>query len=116
MTKGQKMLLAIVVMLPVTVMALLSLVWATVIWIIGLSASRSTVQGIALNVMYSIDQLGNAVIGGDPDETISSRAGRAVKEGRCKGCKLLCWLLNKVDPNHCDKYLEPGGDRDVFKL
>jgi hypothetical protein len=116
MITGQKILLAIVVMFPVVAMALISLAWAFFIWIIGLSASKSTVQGIALNVMYSIDQLGNAVIGGDPDETISSRAGRAIQEGRCKGCKLLCWLLNKVDPNHCNKYLEPGGDRDVFKL
>lgn len=116
MTKGQKMLLAIAAMFPVVAVALLSLGWAMMVWVLGLSASKSTVQQIALNVMYSIDQLGNAVIGGDPDETISSRAGRAVQEGRCKGCKLLCWLLDKFDKDHCQKYLEKNRGDDVFKL
>lgn len=28
------------------------------------------------NLLIAVDQFGNAVMGGDPDETISSRAGR----------------------------------------
>ena len=28
------------------------------------------------NVLLSLDQLGNSLLGGDPDETISSRVGR----------------------------------------
>lgn len=30
----------------------------------------------AYNVLIALDQLGNAISGGDPDETISSRLGR----------------------------------------
>lgn len=34
-----------------------------------------------LNVAIAIDQFGNAVLGGEPDETISSRVGRASLRG-----------------------------------
>ncbi len=35
-----------------------------------------------LNILISIDQLGNTIAGGDPDETISSRLGKLkVKHG-----------------------------------
>lgn len=35
-----------------------------------------------LRVLISIDQLGNTLADGNPDETISSRVGRAALEGR----------------------------------
>ncbi|WP_302621011.1 hypothetical protein [Cupriavidus taiwanensis] len=34
------------------------------------------------NVLIAIDQFGNALGAGDPDETISSRAGNAKRAGR----------------------------------
>lgn len=37
-----------------------------------------------LNVMIGVDQLLNAMLGGDPDETISSRAYRRASEGSTK--------------------------------
>ncbi|MFC4518622.1 hypothetical protein [Cupriavidus pinatubonensis] len=65
------------------------------------------------NLLIAIDQFGNAVAGGDPDETISSRAGKAMREGKRWGC-LLCRLLNWFERDHCAKSIEPDeGDRAV---
>lgn len=55
------------------------------------------------NVLVAIDQLGNALLGGDPDETISSRAA--------KGQSRFYWrwlghFLEWIDPNHLAKSLE----------
>ena len=35
-----------------------------------------------LNVLIGVDQLGNTILGGDPDETISSRLGKMKKARR----------------------------------
>lgn len=49
----------------------------------------------------ALDILLNTLLGGDV-ETISSRMGRAIKEGRrCLLCGLLCWLLSRFWPSHC---------------
>ena len=59
-----------------------------------------------VNILIGIDQLGNALFGGDPDETISSRLGKLkVKHGgklpwRRPLSKIIDWGLDKIDPNH----------------
>ena len=56
------------------------------------------------NVLISIDQLGNTLIGGDPDETISSRAGKSVQRNssnRGGVWYVLCRMLHWIDKNHC---------------
>lgn len=58
------------------------------------------------NLLISIDQLANTIIGGYPDETISSRMGKRVAKGDCKLCNVLCKLLNLIDENHCKKSIE----------
>ena len=58
----------------------------------------------AVNILLGIDQLANTIIGGDPDETISSRAGK--KEGRHWLATGLCWMLNKLDDDHCKDAIE----------
>lgn len=66
------------------------------------------------NILISVDQLANTILGGDPDETISSRAGK--KQGSQRWAKILCWFLNKVDSNHCQKSIEEDeGSRTVIK-
>lgn len=55
------------------------------------------------NLWVAVDQLVNTILGGDPDMTVSGRAGRAVAEGRCVACKGLCWLLNFVQKDHCER-------------
>jgi hypothetical protein len=62
------------------------------------------------NVLISIDQLFNTVGAGDPDETISSRAGKT--EGTSVASRLLCKFLNMIDPGHCQKSIEPDEGSD----
>ena len=54
-------------------------------------------------VLLGIDQLGNTIIGGAPDETISARTGRNKKK---KGWRVLAWALNKIDPNHVEDAIQ----------
>jgi hypothetical protein len=66
------------------------------------------------NVLIALDQFGNAVTGGDPDETISSRADKAMNKGKRWGC-IMCRLLNLIQKDHCQKSLEPDeGARAVI--
>ena len=65
------------------------------------------------NILISLDQLVNAIFGGDPDETISSRAGKDQLKGR-KWAIWLCWFLNKFDTKHCSKSIEEDeGDNSI---
>lgn len=64
------------------------------------------------NVLVALDETGNAMMGGDPEETISSRAAKARNAGRRWGC-LLCRLLDKLDPGHCDKFIQPNEGSDA---
>jgi len=63
------------------------------------------------NVFVAYDQLGNAVFGGDPDETISSRVGKAAKKGSVIG-KAFSWYLSVPDPDHCNKSIEKDEGKD----
>lgn len=58
------------------------------------------------NLLISVDQLGNTLWGGNPDETISSRLGR-IKQKHGGAIpwwrplpKLIDHLLDVIDPNH----------------
>lgn len=61
------------------------------------------------NVLIGIDQLGNAYLGGDPDETISSRAA---KNSHVWGWHVLGVILNKIDPGHLQRSLERDEGKD----
>ena len=66
------------------------------------------------NVLVSVDQLGNTLLGGDPDETLSSRMGKDIKANKCKICRLVCFLLGKIQTDHCNRSIEPDeGARQV---
>ena len=56
----------------------------------------------AWSLAVSHDQLANTAFGGDEDETISSRAGKAARKGDRWAC-VLCKLLDRFDPDHCEK-------------
>ena len=71
------------------------------------------------NLLVAVDRLINALTGGDPEMTLSGRMGRAVAEGRCKACGVVCWVLDKFDTNHCARVSEneaAEGDDEVVKL
>ena len=61
------------------------------------------------NVLIAFDQLANAILFGDPDETISSRAAK-----RCHlwGWRQLGHFLEWLDPGHLKRALEPDEGKD----
>lgn len=70
-----------------------------------------TLRKWIFNVLIGIDQLGNAITGGDPDETISSRAAKGQFKGKWWG-RWLCKALDIVDPGHCPDAIEKDeGDK-----
>ncbi len=66
-----------------------------------------------LNLLLALDRATNTIFGGDPKETISSRAGKL--QNRVWWAKGLCWVLNKLQTNHCKDAEDPtvGSDRIV---
>jgi hypothetical protein len=58
------------------------------------------------NVLISVDQLINTLLGGFPDETLSSRMGKRVIKKNCKMCKLICRFLDLFEKDHCYKSIE----------
>lgn len=76
------------------------------LWLIKYLWSVIFAPSYAKELAVSIDQLANTALNGDMDETISSRAGRAIRDNdklnKWWACP-LCYILNKLDKNHCDK-------------
>lgn len=71
-------------------------------------------QRYGWNLLIAIDQLANTILGGDPDETISSRTAKRVKDQRW--AYYLCRALHWFDKDHCVKSVEEDeGSRDVIK-
>lgn len=71
------------------------------------------------NLLVVLDCFGNAVSGGDPDETISSRCAKAMIYEQSKGsygggCR-MCSFLAAFQQNHCQIALERNkGSRAVI--
>jgi hypothetical protein len=55
------------------------------------------------NILLSLDRLANTILLGSPEMTLSGRMGRDIAKGECMLCKPICWLLNKIQSNHCKK-------------
>lgn len=70
------------------------------------------------NNLIAIDQLVNTVFAGDPDETISSRIGKILRDKRKDNrfiyylSKIICYFLNKIDPGHCKDAIEEDEGKD----
>jgi hypothetical protein len=73
------------------------------LWMLAAVAGNSA---RAWRLAVSYDQLANTAFGGSEDETISSRAGKAARNGKRWAC-LLCKLLDWFQPNHCERSIEP---------
>lgn len=58
------------------------------------------------NLLIALDQLGNTICGGDPDETISSRTGKYARKGRGWFPCHLCKILNLFQKDHCIQSIE----------
>ncbi len=95
-------------LLIVALLCIVSVVYALMrmAWAIVFAPER------AWKLSVGFDQLANAAGNGDPDGTISSRACKAKLAGRRWGC-MLCKLLDKLDPGHCDRSIERDRGRRV---
>lgn len=67
-----------------------------------------------INIVIAIDQLCNAILGGDPDETISSRLGKVVARNAESNnlAWLICYVLDWIDPGHCRDAIEKDEGKD----
>ena len=70
------------------------------------------------NILIALDQVGNALLAGDPDETISSRIGK-VKRGhggripwKRPLLKLADWALDQVDKDHTLESIDDTEGKD----
>lgn len=74
-----------------------------------------------INVLLGIDQLVNAVVAGDPDETMSSRIGKIKRKHN--GVipwfhpipKIVDWGLELIDDNHCIDAIEEDEGKDEVR-
>lgn len=57
------------------------------------------------NILVALDQLGNALLNGDPDETISSRLAKLNRKGNKVGV-IGCKVLDVFDKGHCERVIE----------
>ncbi|MBC7271844.1 MAG: hypothetical protein H5T76_24575 [Streptomyces sp.] len=73
------------------------------------------------NVLVALDQFGNALIGGSPDETISSVLGKAARGDYGRGARLatapLKWAVDLVfrvlgEREHCAQAIEADEGHD----
>lgn len=67
----------------------------------------SVIKQITLNLLLAFDQFANALLLGDPNETISRRTARARNSGEA-WAKALCSVLNIISKDHCTWALTPG--------
>lgn len=57
---------------------------------------------IVANIALMVDHVGNTLLLGDPNETISRRTARARDAGR-RWASVACWLLTSIFGAHGDK-------------
>lgn len=62
------------------------------------------------NILIAIDQFFNALFGGDPDETISSRTGKLRNKRLWARC--LSAFLDIFEWNHTEKSIEEDEGKD----
>ena len=83
----------------------LLLIWLG-LWLVGLLSLVRMAWAIITNtekaweIALAFDGLGNVATNGDLGQTVSSRA--AYSRPKAWGC-ILCRLLDKLDPGHCDR-------------
>jgi hypothetical protein len=94
--KVRKAVILVLVWLSFVVAALLA---------IPLSLLYLTERQYGRNVLLSMDRVMAAVLGWSGLYTVSAQCGKS----DCLLCKVVCWLLNRIDKNHCaDASLDEG--------
>lgn len=65
-----------------------------------------------MNILVGLDQLANAVLLGDPDETISSRAGKLKRSKKWRAGANIINILFFWQKRHCKKSIEEDEGKD----
>jgi len=66
------------------------------------------------NILISLDQLVNTLLGGDPDETISSRVGKNYDNSIIE--KMINFLFSSRQKDHCSESIEwDEGNNKIIK-
>lgn len=104
--------LMFIILLPASLWGLLA---GTAVLLLGKHVIKSeSMENYGWNILISIDQLGNTITGGDPDETISSRSGK--RQHEAWWAKALCWFLHILDTDHCKDAIEHDeGDDEIVR-
>ena len=88
------------------VAAIVGLVWLAFAMLANPTGRRTAQLGEAFSQVF------NAALGGDPDMSLSANAGAEMtKDSPAWWAKVLCPLLDRVDPGHCAKSYESFLDR-----
>jgi hypothetical protein len=69
---------------------------------IAIQEVQAAKEGYIHRSLVGVDQFANVLLGGNPDETISSRSQRAAQRGDFVG-KVMCWWLDKIQSQHGEK-------------
>ena len=64
------------------------------------------------NLLISLDQLGNTLLFGDPDETISSRVGKNYHGTFFES--FINWLFQVKTNNHCKEAIEEDEGKNAI--
>jgi hypothetical protein len=65
-----------------------------------------------MNWLLLLDRALNVAAGGASDETMSSRAGKGMKEGKRWAC-VLCKFLNIFQKDHCLKSIDADDGKNA---
>lgn len=72
-----------------------------------------------LNVFIAGDQALGALVGYDPDETVSSHLGKLEHMGGIPRnrpiARGLAWILEKIDKGHCQRAIEGDEGKDSLR-
>lgn len=92
----------LILLFPLLVFALIYTAFRYLAAIIGNPAK-------AWNIALMIDETANVDVNGRVDESISARAAKAKYNRRTWGC-VLCWILDRIQTNHCENALADDED------
>lgn len=96
-----------VLAIPNWVLGLVVFIWSTILWlIIKYFIKNEYAKNLVWKWLLSYDQHANALAFGNPDEYISSRAGKCSRKSGKRLCKIICYILNKLEYNHCERSIE----------
>jgi hypothetical protein len=95
--------------IPNWVLGIVVFIWSTLLWLISKYFIKNEyAKNLIWQWILSYDQHANALAFGNPDEYMSTRAGKCSRKSGFRPCKYLCKLLNFIfrTTNHCEQSIK----------